>query len=147
MKHRLGRTGVVAGLIAITVFLPLLAPVPHRIDDEHFKLIQPGMTEAEVEAIFGVPAGSYDWAVQDDSILYMMVIVDEFSQNNIPGKINLQGGALFSYPPSNSKAWIGRRGAVHVMFDEHGHVVTTGAWGSTRVEPPWVRWWRKIARK
>jgi len=33
-----------------------------RIDEAHFQLITEGMTEAEVEAIFGVPAGSYDWA-------------------------------------------------------------------------------------
>jgi hypothetical protein len=41
---------------------PLLAPPPHRIDEAHFQLIAEGMTEAEVEAIFGVPAGSYDSA-------------------------------------------------------------------------------------
>jgi hypothetical protein len=36
----------------------MLAPPPHRIDEAHFQLITEGMTGAEVEAIFGVPARS-----------------------------------------------------------------------------------------
>jgi hypothetical protein len=53
--------GTIAVLMIGTLFLyPLLAPPPHRIDEPHFQLITEGMTEAEVEAIFGVPAGSYD---------------------------------------------------------------------------------------
>jgi len=41
--------------------LPLLAPTPHR-DRSQVDLIRPGMTLADVEALFGVPAGNYDWA-------------------------------------------------------------------------------------
>src|SRR5262245_29214802 len=32
------------------------------IDQPHFDLIQDGMTRANVETIFGMPAGQYDWA-------------------------------------------------------------------------------------
>jgi hypothetical protein len=53
-------------LVAIVIgFYPLLAPTPHRIDQEHFDLIQEGMMKADVEAIFGVPAGNFDWAEPD----------------------------------------------------------------------------------
>jgi hypothetical protein len=45
-------------LMTGTLFLyPLLAPASHRIDEAHFQLITEGMTEAEVEGIFGLPAG------------------------------------------------------------------------------------------
>jgi len=54
---------VLALLIAsIALFYPLLAPTPHRIDQGHADLIVQGMTKEQVEAIFGVPAGQYDWA-------------------------------------------------------------------------------------
>jgi hypothetical protein len=53
-------------LVAVVIgFYPLLAPTPHRIDQAHFELIQDGMTKADVEAIFGVPPGRYDWAEPD----------------------------------------------------------------------------------
>jgi hypothetical protein len=56
MRRLLRATSVV--LLLGTLFLySLLAPTPHRIDEAHFQLITEGMTEAEVEAIFGVPAG------------------------------------------------------------------------------------------
>jgi hypothetical protein len=59
-------------LVAIVIgFYPLLAPTPHRIDQAHFELIQDGMTKADVEAIFGVPPGQYDWA-EADSVAHLM---------------------------------------------------------------------------
>src|SRR5262245_49350491 len=65
MKRRF-RRGMLAALIAgVTFFYPLLAPTPHRIDEAHFRQIQPGMTRAQVEAIFGAPPGEYDWAEAD----------------------------------------------------------------------------------
>jgi len=69
MKRRF-RRGMLAALIAgVTFFYPLLAPMPHRIDEAHFRQIQPGMTRAQVEAIFGAPPGEYDWAEADGSAL------------------------------------------------------------------------------
>jgi hypothetical protein len=60
--QRLMQATIVVLLIGTLFLYPLLAPPPHRIDESHFQLVTEGMTEAEVEAIFGVAAGSYDWA-------------------------------------------------------------------------------------
>jgi hypothetical protein len=51
------RATIVVLLIGTLFLYPLLAPPPRRIDEAHFQLITEGMTEAEVEAIYGVPAG------------------------------------------------------------------------------------------
>jgi hypothetical protein len=61
--QRFLRISAVTALALITFLYPLGAPPRHRIDERHFKLIRPGMTEAEVEAIFGAPAGVYDWVM------------------------------------------------------------------------------------
>lgn len=53
---------LIASVVVVLGFYPLLAPTPHRIDQAHFELIKQGMAKADVEAIFGVPAGQYDWA-------------------------------------------------------------------------------------
>ena len=56
LKH-----GVPVGLfLLVTLFYPLLAPTPHRIDEAHFKQIRIGMTLEEVASIFGAPPGKYD---------------------------------------------------------------------------------------
>src|SRR5262245_44743117 len=51
-------------LISLLGLYPLLAPPPHRIDQAHCDLIKKGMTKDEVESIFGVPPGEYDFAEQ-----------------------------------------------------------------------------------
>src|SRR5215475_126609 len=66
MKRRLSQCLMIVLLATITLFFPLLAS-PHRIDEAHRDLIREGLTAAEVESIFGVPAGTYDWAVAEDS--------------------------------------------------------------------------------
>src|SRR5438128_3815124 len=65
MRHFWNRSLLAALLVLITFLLPFLAPTPHRIDRTHCELITKGMTKDQVEAIFGVPAGQYDWAEQD----------------------------------------------------------------------------------
>jgi hypothetical protein len=49
-------------LVCLLGLYPILAPPAHRIDQAHADLIVQGMTKEQVEAIFGVPAGEYDWA-------------------------------------------------------------------------------------
>jgi hypothetical protein len=65
--HRLNRLTLLVLLVVVAFFYPVLAPTAHRIDREHFALITHGMTEADVEAILGAPAGVYDWAVPDEA--------------------------------------------------------------------------------
>jgi len=69
MKKRFRRGLLVALVALVAFFYPLLAPTPHRIDETHFKLIEQGMSRAQVEAIFGVPPGEYDWAEADGAAL------------------------------------------------------------------------------
>jgi hypothetical protein len=59
---RWSRLILVVLIASFTLLYPLLAPPAHRIDKAHFAMIRPGMTRAEVESIFGVPSGEYDWA-------------------------------------------------------------------------------------
>src|SRR6266568_2916498 len=79
MKCRLGRSLLVALLLMILFFYPMLAPPVHRIDSDHFALIHNGMSLDEVELILGVPAGHYDWAVPkspSDYFLDLLVMND-----------------------------------------------------------------------
>src|SRR5262245_24874963 len=60
---------LVGAVVAVSFLYPLLAPTAHRIDRAHFDLIKDGLTRTDVEAIFGVPPGEYDWAEQDGSAM------------------------------------------------------------------------------
>src|SRR5688572_28634593 len=67
MKRRIARTALLLAVAGILFFYPLIAPPAHRIDESHLAMVRPGMTEADVEGIFGVPPGEYDWAVANDA--------------------------------------------------------------------------------
>ena len=119
MKCRFGRGLLLALLLMILFFYPMLAPPVHRIDADHFALIHNGMSLDEVELILGVPAGHYDWAVPK----YPPI--------------------LSSYPIDASQvsaSWISRHGVGTVWFDEHILVVGKNGWGEASVEPPWHNW-------
>src|SRR5262245_12472544 len=119
MKSRFS-LGLLAALIAgITLFYPLLAPTPHRIDEAHFKLIEKGMSLAQVEAIFGVPSGNYDWA---------------------EGPIDPVERYF-----GRQKSWMSRNGWINVYFDDEERVVGTSNWVAVRLASPWDRvrrWWK-----
>ncbi len=70
------RLFLAAILSVVLGFYPLLAPPAHRIDQAHFESIFPGMTRTDVESLFGVPPGEYDWAEADGPawpVLYLSV--------------------------------------------------------------------------
>jgi len=164
MKRRFMRCFVVVSLAAITLLFPLLAS-PHRIDEAHRNLIRGGMTVAEVESIFGVPAGTYDWAVDHGPIhrqlaeyrvrIYVaheiakaqrevVKAADETARQAARMKLALQ-----PLLPSLDRAqtWMSRHGSVTIFFDNAGHVTGIGGWEKTRVEPRWKKWWAKIRGK
>jgi hypothetical protein len=153
MTHRLARAALVVVLAAIGFFYPLLAPAPHRVDRAHFKLIRPGMTEAEVEAIFGVPVGDYDWAVQDEKwrIELLVPVPDELDSKIPADQLAFSGRTMFISgrhgPNPHFKTWVSRHGVFYVALDQQGRVAATGMWGEARSEPPWRRWWRKLVSK
>jgi len=120
-------------LLIGTLFLyPLLAPPSHRIDEAHFQLITEGMTEAEVEAIYGVPAGSYDWARPQTDLIWL-VAVAEMQQFEVPAKLDhrivqQELGIRITVPRLDApvhqtKQWVSRHGVFAVSLDERGRVV------------------------
>jgi hypothetical protein len=132
-------------LVAIVIgFYPLLAPTPHRIDQEHFDLIQEGMMKADVEAIFGVPAGNFDWAEPDSpyllEILYFRAAsaaYREFEQRQLTE-------VSVSLPERVSDTWLSRHGAFTVQFDTDNRVAGRSGTRGVRIVPPWQRWWKAI---
>jgi hypothetical protein len=152
-KCRVARALVVGLLCAIGFLYPLLAPTPHRIDRNHLPLVRRGMTEAEVEAIFGVPAGGYDSATEDKR---MRVIAQISTPAEVDEKIPIDqlafsGQTMFISarhgPNPYVKTWFSRHGVFHVAFDREGRVAATGSWGKTEVVPPWQTWWQRLIGK
>lgn len=152
-KYQLARAAVVALLCAIGFLYPLLAPTPHRIDHDHLALIRRGMTEGEVEAIFGVPAGGYDSAVEDKQMrIDVMIPTPAEVDEKIPiDQLAFSGRTMFISarhgPNPSVKTWFSRHGVFHVAFDREGRVAATGSWGKTAVVPPWQRWWQTLMGK
>jgi len=171
---RFSRLLLIALLAVVAGFYPLLAPTPHRIDREHFDLIQVGMTKAEVEAIFGVPPGSYDWA-EAESYFHVMRVraavqleMAEMLQRRATAQsqrkattetttelaINLEHAramerqaaaeVMFEILARVSETWASRHGAFTVRFDNDGRVVSKTDAWGVRIVPPWQRWWKAI---
>jgi hypothetical protein len=93
-------------LVAAALGLFLFAP-RHRIDVEHSLLIRQGMTQAEVEALLGAPADSYDG--------YELSPMWE----DLRAGVTLPVGN--ANPPDDDAAqvqvtWTSRRGAIEVFF-------------------------------
>ena len=147
--------GLLAALVVMITFLfPFLAPTPHRIDRAHCDLITKGMTKAQVEAIFGVPAGQYDWAEQDDLGMVWLdidgdgwpdLIVDAFS-NDAAGTTRTPI-LLLTNPRRSCVTWTSRHGVFVIWFDWEERVIATNAWTEVRIVPPWQRWWRSYWKK
>jgi hypothetical protein len=147
--QRLLRARVVMLLIGTLFLYPLLAPPPHRIDEAHFQLITEGMTEAEVEALFGVPAGSYDWARPKAEYAYLVAIL-EAQEVQLPEELyrripQHELGIRLAVPRlGDTKKWISRHGVFIVSLDERGRVVSKHHGGETRIEFPWRPLWQKL---
>ena len=97
---------------------------PHHINHEGFEKLQIGMTEAEVEAVLGRPAGDYAMVA---SIYY-----DNFH------------GA--SHPQSEARQWNSEEGSITVYFDA-GRIVHTEYHDVWVLEEPFlskVRRWLRL---
>jgi hypothetical protein len=154
MKRRISRAFVVMALAAITLLMPLLVS-SHRIDEAHRNLIREGMTAAEVENVFGAPAGTYDWAVRDESEyrlayyrvlrVYEQAIVTRSAQALSARKLAV--ALRDSNWADNAQTWTSRHGSVMIFFDQNGQVNCVSGWHKVRVEPPWKKWLDKIKGK
>ena len=143
MRHTRLRIVVLVLLTAVACAYPLVAPTPHRIDEAHCERIANGMTRAEVEAIFGVPPGRYDWAEESPAELW--VISDGTASTLLIGEIYLDH-------PRDSRGlhtrmgWISRHGAFTVVFNHEGRVEWKHR-NDSKIVPPWQRWWEKLRKK
>jgi len=145
-------------IVSITFLYPLLAPTPHRIDEAHADLITAGMTQEQVEAIFGVPEGSYDWAELAIPPAHL-VLIEVISRERFAAKLRAASiiGAAGNNPTvlqaispvhyQTSITWTSRRGAFIVWFDEWERVVSVNASIDVRIVPPWQRWWNQYWKK
>jgi len=168
------RLSIAGMLICLVGLYPLLAPPAHHIDKDHFDLIQNGMTLAEIESIFGQPAGNYDWAEAESSNAWLFewtlttaawdvaknrsyaVVLTE-SNLDTAATAWIADGSKFATPrtviwtefagqlhSAHNKGWTSRHGACTIGFDRRGLVAYKSSWGESRVVPPWQGWWKKI---
>jgi len=149
MRRFISRFLLIALLAVVIGFYPLLAPTPHRIDQAHFELIKAGMTKADVEAIFGVQAGQYDWAEPEPrryTLMISTIALAQASQVDVKQEKHVQMAIRFLLKSSEagvSETWVSRHGAFRVHFDSNDHVLWTRE-DEVRIVPPWQHWWRQF---
>jgi len=142
---------VLALLIAsIALFYPLLAPTPHRIDQGHADLIVQGMTKEQVEAIFGMPAGQYDWAEEslDRFVRYSTTAISYFTiYEDGAGEQIVTPVRSAKLHLHTSMTWNSRHGSFPVRFDQDERVSSKSASRQVRIVPPWQHWWNQYWKK
>jgi hypothetical protein len=94
------------------VIQPDPKPVP-RITKEHYERIAEGMTEKQVEAILGAPAGNY----ATGPVLSMR-----------PPRVK-----RWTSPPITTKTWRGDWGWIEVGFDKEGSVCSKSLRAGSRL--------------
>jgi hypothetical protein len=156
MRRRWIRMLLAALIVLITFLYSLLAPTPHRIDQAHADLIVQGMTKEQVEAIFGVPAGEYDWAEENRdkmSVYYRKIISSYVEMRRLT--IDESGAAeriIKHVRPAKlswhtSMTWTSRHGSFTIWFDEGERVASTSVLRQVHIVPPWQRWWNRVWKK
>jgi hypothetical protein len=156
MRRAWSRILVAAPIIGLVGIYPLLAPTPHRIDPAHFDLIVKGMSKDQVEAIFGVPAGQYDWAEDNGHAHYRLHfhLIQSVRQARPTGGDDLESEMMYkifrevhSRGPQTELTWTSRHGSLAAWFDQDDRVVSTHVSTEVRVTPPWQRWWSRYWKK
>jgi hypothetical protein len=158
MKRRLSRGLLAIFVVSVTFLYPLLAPLPHRIDEQHFKLIQNGMSCAEVENILGAPPGEYDWmefdgeAFQKRKLEWIFTLASSESNldltvgSRVIRKIYSSNGGVIgvvTIVPDKSKVkqWTARFGSIEIEFSNNDKVLVGTFRRDVRLVTPWNRWW------
>ena len=94
--------GCLAGVL-LAAYATGLFPRWHRITNENIGAIRDGMTEREVEAILGAPAGDYSSGTSE--LALMARRMDRESWN------------------SGAKIWVSDEAGIYIRFDERGKAV------------------------
>ena len=127
-RRRLLVVGALALLGLAGVLLAWLTPRPGAgITQENSERIREGMTEQEVEAVLGCPAGNYRGP---ESVL---------QERGIPLWVSVDGDCEDG---PQLKLWVGPRFAVHVLVDCRGRVVQSSG---HEVEP--LSLWEVLAER
>src|SRR5262245_24683100 len=104
-------------ITSIVFFYPLLGPTPHRIDRAHADLIMERMTKDQVEAIFGVAAGQYDWAEEEEETYRHILILHSYSyiqrgrERPNDGRVISQSMQKIRKSPWTQLTWTSRKGS------------------------------------
>jgi len=159
MRSRIVLIVILTGLLGL---YPLLAPPPHRIDQSHADLITKGMSREQVEAIFGVPSGDYDWAEAEKHTTTLLLLSDLVLRDStsLQKFVDIDGDRavdlIVTTPQSStlvlsvagrlvgsiesSSTWTSRHGSFTVWFDSFGHMSFTNLKSDVKIVPPWQRW-------
>jgi hypothetical protein len=125
-------------LIAVVVGAWLLVP-RSRINLENFKQIKEGMSQGEVEALFGGPPGDYANWPHPKRINQFVALVLQGNDDDMVHRF-----------------WLGEEGVVKVVFDSHARVISAEFFpsddlGEARFESPskrFMNWlYEKITRR
>ena len=126
----------VVATVFITFLYPLTARTPTRIDELRFRRIKPGMTEAEVETVFGAPAGHYG-VPAPDPVDDLIVRLGDGTHNQISFGLPLANGE----EQGQVKHWASTHGYFNVGFTD-GRV----KWAIGFKHRPWDSWFRLFRR-
>ena len=139
MQIRLLPSSSVLSLLILAISAGVTAAQPaHRINAESYAKIRRGMTEKEIEGIFGVPFGQYTTG-KVSCVIQTMTIAIQHSSYRLPDYHLSSPGGLFQMP---HKAWIGNEIGIWVYFDEDGRVLTTRCSSVIPAEPDLLEWIR-----
>jgi hypothetical protein len=133
MKKRLLIPVVILAALALGAFL-LLRDRP-GVTSANCERIRDGMTEAEVEAIFGEPEATSQQTLEfKDHIIVQGFTGPSGDANLVVRHIHLTPGVTVTVlPVANEHTWIGVDCAAYVLFDDSGKV-TNARWVTWRDE-------------
>jgi hypothetical protein len=103
--------GVLTAALVVGGALELLRPFPPRFTRDMASRIHPGMTEQEVVAILGRPAGNYTSRIDWEWVYTPMLLVWQYPE----GSSNEDG--------STAKGWMSDEAWVAVYFNPDGRVM------------------------
>jgi hypothetical protein len=129
-------TQALAAICLFGVATPVISQEAGRINWKNYEKIRKGMTEKDIEKIFGVPFGQYT-SGKISCLVPTASITLQISTNRIPDSLLSSKGAGLSL---SHKAWVSNELGVWVFFDDQGRVFATRGYPVTRAIPDSLEW-------
>jgi hypothetical protein len=150
------------GIAVMAGTLSALLLARPRFGPRSYRGLRLGMTEAEVSAALGCPAGDYgpaiwrnpDWFVSTSDLSGWLLEergrplqeLEQLRRHDLAAWV--QAGKPFpgAMPSVTEKRWWGRQYGIEAAFDAQGRAVHYSLWGLAPPRPPpdivrYVRWW------